>query len=129
MGTFPNYRLASGESITLEKNDYNFRASEGYPAVDKINIKFIKEDRALNDLLDKRVVMVDSSLITKEWLARPLHCKRSRLWCRSSYRRELGSTIVRIKPLLMKTGITLMVLTDPYMGDAAVRNAIRSALT
>ena len=65
-GPFQITEWLSGESITLEKNEYYFRASEGYPAVDKITIKFINEDSALDELLEnENCDVIDQSIINE----------------------------------------------------------------
>jgi peptide/nickel transport system substrate-binding protein len=64
-GPFKITAWQSGESITLEKNDYYFRVLEGYPALDKIEIKFLEAGASAKDLIEKSgCVVVDDSLIT-----------------------------------------------------------------
>ncbi|MHB8806899.1 MAG: ABC transporter substrate-binding protein [Anaerolineaceae bacterium] len=63
-GPFKITAWQAGQSITLEKNEYYFRASEGYPALDKIEVKFLEAGTPLNDLIEKDGCdVVDDSLI------------------------------------------------------------------
>ncbi len=63
-GPFQITEWLTGESITLNKNEYYFRSSEGYPAVDRITIKFVDKDLSLNELLEnENCDVVDQSLI------------------------------------------------------------------
>ena len=64
-GAFRITSWQAGENIVLEKNEYYFRSSEGYPALDRITIKFVEEGEKLSTLFDtKGCDMVDDSLIT-----------------------------------------------------------------
>ncbi|NMC47566.1 MAG: hypothetical protein GYA52_12145 [Chloroflexi bacterium] len=130
-GPFQITDWQAGKSITLEKNDYYFRASEGYPAVDKINIKFIKEDRALNDLLENEGCdVVDSSLITEGMTG-----ETTALQADPDYGVEVLTgenwevLLFGIKPASYDDGYYPYGSDRPdILGDAAVRNAIRQCV-
>ncbi|MGV8026295.1 MAG: ABC transporter substrate-binding protein [Anaerolineaceae bacterium] len=63
-GPFKITAWQTGESITLEKNETYFRASEGLPALDKIEVKFLDAGTSLTDLVEKNGCdVVDDSLI------------------------------------------------------------------
>lgn len=65
-GPFQITDWQAGEGITLGKNEYYFRSSEGYPAVDRINVKFINEDKSLDELFENEGCdVVDQSLINE----------------------------------------------------------------
>lgn len=130
-GPFQITDWQSGKSITLEKNDSYFRASEGYPAVDKINVKFIKEDMTLNDLLENEGCdVVDSSLINEG-----MNDEAVALQTDSKYRVEVlpGENwkvlLFGIKPASYDDGYYPYGSDRPdILGDAAVRNAIRQCI-
>jgi len=64
-GPFKITAWQTGVSITLEKNEYYFRAAEGYPALDKVEVKFLEAGASINDLIkDNGCDVVDDSLIT-----------------------------------------------------------------
>lgn len=64
-GPFQIISWQSGESITLEKNPYYFRADEGLPFVDRIEVRFVGKDNSLSDLLAQGTCdVLDTSLTT-----------------------------------------------------------------
>lgn len=130
-GAFQITDWQAGRSITLEKNDSYFRAGEGYPAVDKINIKFIKEGRTLNDLLENEGCdVIDSSLINER-----MADETTALQADSDYRVEVLTgenwevLLFGIKPASYDDGYYPYGSDRPdILGDAAVRNAIRQCI-
>lgn len=56
-----------GVSITLEKNEFYFRSAEGYPALDKIIVRFLERGESMQEMISSRACdVVDDSLITKD---------------------------------------------------------------
>jgi len=64
-GAFNITSWLSGEKIVLDKNVNYFRLSEGYPAIDRITIKFLNEGESVQSLIETAGCdVVDDSLIT-----------------------------------------------------------------
>ncbi len=130
-GPFKITDWQSGKSITLEKNEYYYRTSEGYPALDKITVKFIKEDLSLNDLFENESCdMIDNSLISKE-----MDDQVAALQNNSEYRVEIlpgqnwAVLLFGIKPSSYDDSYYPYGTDRPdIFGDVNVRNAVEQCI-
>ncbi len=130
-GPFKITTWQAGESITLEKNEYYFRTSEGYPALDRIEVKFLEAGTSFNDLVEKNGCdVIDDSLITDS-----IYSELSTLQSNPAFR-------VDILPgenwQVLLFGITPASYDDGYypygsdrpdlLSDVTIRNAIKQCI-
>ena len=128
------FRITSwqmGENIVLDKNEYYFRSSDGYPALDRITIKFVEAGEELSSLFDTAGCdMVEDSLITTAQYSEIEAMKNA-----PAYQVQIipGSDWE-----ILAFGIQPSSYDDGYypygsdrpdiLGDAAVRSAIRQCI-
>lgn len=130
-GPFKITAWNAGTGITLEKNEFYFWSAEGYPALDKINVKFLRTGQALNDLIAQDGCdVIDDSLIKADALSEINTLQNDRA--------------VRVETLpgenweVLLLGINPASYDDGYypygsdrpdlFSDVAVRNAIRQCI-
>jgi len=130
-GPFKISSWVSGDHIVLDRNEYYFHSSEGYPMLDRITVKFIDGEKSIRSMVATAGCdVVDDSLITSSQYAEIENLKNDPdFQVKVTAGSDWEVLLFGIQPSSYDDGYYPYGSDRPdILGDVAVRSALRQCI-